>query len=67
MSAQRAKAPKPATLKVWLTEKPAVSHDLANETDWAVIFEDVLEVKTTDGEAVYYPLTNVEKWIVKCA
>ena len=64
--ASRGKRKKPAEIKVWLTEKPPVTHDLADDKDWSVVFDDVLEIKTPEGEAFYYPLTNVDKWTVKC-
>ena len=48
---------------VFLEEGPPETHDLASDKDWAVIFEDVLEIKTKGGVS-YYPLDAVRKWTV---
>jgi hypothetical protein len=55
---------KPAKLTVCLEDAPPESHDLAADKDWAVIFDDVLEVKARDGTH-YYPLGAIRKWLVR--
>ena len=54
---------RPATILVFLEEGAPEAHDLASDTDWAVIFEDVLEIKSKGG-VTYYPLDAVRKWTV---
>ena len=54
---------RPATIVVFLEEGTPETHELACDKDWAVIFEDVLEIKTKDG-VTYYPLDAVRKWTV---
>lgn len=55
---------KPATVTVFLEEDAQEEHELASDKDWAVIFEDVLEIKTKHG-TTYYPLSTVRKWTVR--
>lgn len=54
---------KAATIVVFLEDGSPESHDLASDKDWAVIFEDVLEIKGKDA-TTYYPLDAVRKWTV---
>lgn len=54
---------KPARVTVILDDGAVESHDLAADKDWAVIFEDVLEVKGRDGTH-YYPFASILKWTV---
>jgi hypothetical protein len=54
---------RPATIVVFLEEDAPETHELASDKDWAVIFEDVLEIKSKDG-VTYYPLDAVRKWTV---
>lgn len=53
-----------ATIIVSLQDDTEVTHTLVSDKDWAVIFDDVLEVKDAAG-ATYYPLLSVQKWVVK--
>ena len=39
-------------------------YTLADETDWAIVFEDVLEIRATDGSKYYWPLASVTLWKV---
>jgi len=55
--------PRPATIVVFLEEGAPETHELVSDKDWAVIFEDVLEIKTK-GSVTYYPLDAVRKWAV---
>lgn len=55
---------KPAKLTVCPEDSSPESHDLAADKDWAVIFDDVLEVKARDGTH-YYPLGAIRKWLVR--
>ncbi len=55
---------KPVTVTVHIGKGEPEVHALADSKDWAVIFEDVLEVKA--GEVThYYPLDAVRKWTVR--
>ena len=54
---------RPATIVVFLEEGAPETHELASDKDWAVIFEDVLEIKTKSG-VTYYLLDAVRKWTV---
>lgn len=56
--------PKSATITVFTDDEVEHPHHLANNTDWAVIFDDVLEVKEPTG-STYYPLNSVIRWVVK--
>jgi hypothetical protein len=56
--------PRPAKLTVCPEDGPQENHDLGADKDWAVIFDDVLEVKARDG-AHYYPLGAIRKWLVR--
>lgn len=56
--------PRPVTITVQLGKADTDSHLLADCKDWAVIFENVLEIKTSDG-VHYYPLDSIRKWSVK--
>jgi hypothetical protein len=60
MASQRQKS---ATIVVFFEEGAPETHELASDKDWAVIFEDVLEIKTKTG-TTYYPLDAVRKWTV---
>jgi hypothetical protein len=51
------------TIVVFLEEGAPEAHDLASDKDWAVIFDDVLEIKAK-GSVTYYPLDAVRKWTV---
>jgi hypothetical protein len=55
---------KPARVTVILDDGAQETHDLAGDKDWAVIFEDVLEIKSRDG-LHYYPFASILKWTVK--
>ncbi len=55
---------KPATVTVYPEDGPPAAYDLASDKDWAVIFEDVLEIKASEG-TVYYPLGAVMRWVVR--
>jgi len=55
--------PKPVTVTVHLGKGEPEVHALADSKDWAVIFEDVLEVKAAQATH-YYPLDAVRKWTV---
>jgi hypothetical protein len=55
---------KPVTVTVHLGKGEPEIHALADNRDWAVIFEDVLEIKTPDTTH-YYPLDSVRKWTVR--
>jgi hypothetical protein len=54
---------KPAMVTIYLGKGEPEVHQLADFKDWAVIFEDVLEIKARD-HTHYYPLDSVRKWIV---
>lgn len=54
---------RPAMIVVFFEEGAPEAHELASDKDWAVIFEDVLEIKTKSG-VTYYPLDAVRKWTV---
>lgn len=55
---------RPAVVTVYLGKGEPEVHVLADFKDWAVIFEDVLEIKAAD-QTHYYPLDSVRKWTVK--
>ena len=55
---------KPATVVVYPEYGPPATYALANDKDWSVIFEDVLEIRTVDG-TTYYPLGAVKRWVVQ--
>lgn len=57
---------RPAVITIYLGKGEPETHSLADFTDWTVIFEDVLEVKTLD-HTYYYPLGTVRKWTVAMA
>ena len=60
-------APKPktpATIQVIRAGKTN-EYQLADSKDWAVIFDDVLEIKATDGCCYYWPLPSLTLWKVK--
>lgn len=41
------------------------TYDLADHTDWALLFDNaVLEIKATDGAAYYWPLDSITLWKV---
>jgi hypothetical protein len=54
---------KPAKVTVILEDGASEMHDLAADKDWAVIFEDVLEIKSRGG-VHYYPFASILKWTV---
>ncbi len=54
---------KPVTVTVHLGKGEPEVHALADSKDWAVIFEDVLEIKAP-GQTHYYPLDAIRKWTV---
>jgi hypothetical protein len=54
---------RPAMVVVFLEEGEPETHELASDKDWAVLFEDVLEIKAKSG-VTYYPLDAVRKWTV---
>ena len=56
--------PKAATITVYASDESEFTHELASDKDWAIIFDDVLEVKGKDFVA-YYPLVYVNRWTVK--
>jgi hypothetical protein len=56
--------PKAATIVVHLGKGEPEVHTLIDGKDWAVIFDDVLEIKTP-AAVHYYPLDSVRKWTVK--
>lgn len=40
-------------------------YDLADNTDWALLFDNaVLEIKSTDGATYYWPLDSITLWKV---
>lgn len=51
--------------EVFEGEPDFIEYDLAAATDWAVIFEDVLEIKKIDGEHLYIPIDRLKGWSVK--
>jgi len=55
---------KPATVTVHVGQGEPEIHTLADFKDWAVIFDDVLEVKTRE-QTHYYPLESLRKWTVR--
>jgi hypothetical protein len=55
---------KPAKVTVILEDGAQERHDLNGDKDWAVIFEDVLEIRSRDG-IHYYPFASILKWTVK--
>jgi hypothetical protein len=46
-------------------EDPYVVFNLSCSTDWSVFAEDILEIKGSDGEAVYIPIAQLKGWTVK--
>ena len=56
--------PEPATLVVFFEDGAPEMFVLSSDKDWAVIFEDVLEIKTKDAVS-YFPLDAVRKWTVQ--
>lgn len=59
-----AKLKTPATIQVIRAGKTS-EYQLADSKDWAVIFDDVLEIKAIDGCSYYWPLLSVTLWKVK--
>jgi hypothetical protein len=55
---------KPAKMTVILEDGTKEIHDLGGDKDWAVIFEDVLEIKSRDGTH-YYPFASLLKWTIR--
>lgn len=56
---------KPAVLKVIRLGKTS-EYQLADEKDWALLFEDtVLEIKAADGCKYYWPVASITLWTVK--
>jgi hypothetical protein len=64
VAAAQQKTPVPAVVSVFL-EGPTEVFEVADTKDWAVIFDDVLEVKAKDGTTHYFPLPCVKKWTVR--
>lgn len=57
---------KPSTLTLTVEDGThPIEVPMADETDWGIIFEDVLEVKARDGVKYYWPVANLKDWKVE--
>ena len=57
--------PKPATVEVMRRGK-LFTYELADFKDWALLFDNmVLEVRSRDGIATYWPLDSITYWRVR--
>jgi hypothetical protein len=52
------------SVTVYPEDEAPVTYSLANDKEWSVIFEDVLEIKSVEG-TFYYPLGAVMRWVVR--
>lgn len=64
-TAKRRNKKVPAVIKIYVHEAthPIRIH-MEDVHDWAIIFDNVLEVKT-DETNFYYPIDNLDKWKVE--
>lgn len=57
--------PTPATIDVVRRAK-VFTYDLADFKDWALLFDNaVLEIKSRDGTAHYWPIDSLTYWRVR--
>ena len=54
----------PATIQVIRAGKTN-EYQLADAKDWGIIFDDVLEIRSSDGCTYYWPLLSITLWKVR--
>lgn len=65
---QRRKRRVPSEIMVtFLDDHHPLSFPLADTADWAVIFEDILEIRGEDGISRFIPIANLKEWNVRKA
>lgn len=59
-----ARTPTPVVIEIWGAASME-RHELADEKDWSIMWDTVLEIKTKDGAKHYYPVDELLKWVVR--